>query len=66
MAAQTSFGKETAATVAALVMQGNGVAVVLAPERHPKLLDGDTLLVLRIALGLVDLADETGVHPDLL
>src|SRR3990170_6407281 len=38
------------------------MGVVLAPEVHREALDMDPVAFLGVALGLLDLADETGVH----
>jgi hypothetical protein len=55
-------GKKAAITIPVVPIQGNHVIVVLAVEGDLQTPELDALRLLLIALGLIDLANQTRVH----
>jgi hypothetical protein len=62
MATEAPSGKEVAGAVPVFVLQPHVVGVILSSEVHPEARKADAIPLLSVALGLLDLADETRLH----
>ena len=62
MAAKAVAGEVAARAMPVGVFLGEVIAIVVASEVHAEIGKGDSLRLLSIALSLVNLADQTGIH----